>query len=148
MLIAVAHQKGGCSKTTLAFNLAVELKATHCYDLDFAKGGTTGLSFLDKLRQKSGHDCLNVTPLHTKNELISVVESDSEEQLIILDLGGLDSDINRVALAYADLIVTPANDSALEIGGLTEFARILADISKQTGNEVLGHVVAARTNYA
>jgi chromosome partitioning protein len=148
MLIAVAHQKGGCSKTTLAFNLAVELKATHCYDLDFAKGGTTGLSFLDKLRQKSGHDCLNVTPLHTKNELISVVESDSEEQLIILDLGGLDSDINRVALAYADLIVTPANDSALEIGGLTEFARILADISKQTGNEVLAHVVAARTNYA
>ena len=56
--------------------------------------------------------------------------------------------MNRVAIAYADLIVTPASDSALEIGGLTEFARILAEITKQTGSSSVAHVIAARTNYA
>ena len=148
MLIAVAHQKGGSSKTTLAINLAVELNAQACYDLDLAKGGTTGLMFLDQLRQRSGHNSLNVTAVHSKNELVSVIESDSDDRINILDLGGLDSDMNRVAIAYADLIVTPASDSALEIGGLTEFARILAEITKQTGSSSVAHVIAARTNYA
>ena len=148
MLIAVAHQKGGSSKTTLAINLAVELGAQACYDLDLAKGGTTGLMFLDQLRQRSGHNSLNVTAVHSKNELVSVIESDSDDRINIMDLGGLDSDLNRVAIAYADLIVTPANDSALEIGGLTEFARILAEITKQTGSSSVAHVIAARTNYA
>ena len=104
--------------------------------------------FLDQLRQRSGHNSLNVTAVHSKNELVSVIESDSDDRISILDLGGLDSDINRIAIAYADLIVTPASDSALEIGGLTEFARILAEISSQMGGSVLAHVVAARTNYA
>ena len=148
MLIAVAHQKGGSSKTTLAINLAVELGAQACYDLDLAKGGTTGLMFLDQLRQRSGHNSLNVTAVHSKNELVSVIESDSDDRINIMDLGGLDSDLNRVAIAYADLIVTPASDSALEIGGLTEFARILAEITKQTGSSSVAHVIAARTNYA
>ena len=148
MLIAVAHQKGGSSKTTLAINLAVELNAQACYDLDLAKGGTTGLMFLDQLRQRCGRNSLNVTAVHSKNELVSVIESDSDDRINILDLGGLDSDMNRVAIAYADLIVTPASDSALEIGGLTEFARILAEITKQTGSSSVAHVIAARTNYA
>ena len=128
MLIAVAHQKGGSSKTTLAINLAVELGAQACYDLDLAKGGTTGLMFLDQLRQRSGHNSLNVTAVHSKSELVSIIESDSDDRINIMDLGGLDSD--------------------LEIGGLTEFARILAEITKQTGSSSVAHVIAARTNYA
>lgn len=51
-------------------------------------------------------------------------------------------------MPYADVIVTPASDSALEIGGLAEFARILAEITKQTGSPAVAHVIAARTNYA
>lgn len=148
MLIAIAHQKGGCSKTTLAINLAVELEVTDCFDLDQAKGGTTGISFLSKLREKAGHSNLNVVPVNNKSELTKIIESDSDDKLIIMDLGGLDSDVNRIALAYADLVITPASDSSLEIGGLVEFSRMLGEISKQTGHEIKAHVIAARTNYA
>lgn len=55
--------------------------------------------FLDQLRQRSGHNSLNVIAVHSKSELISVIESDSDDRISILDLGGLDSDINRVAIA-------------------------------------------------
>lgn len=148
MLIAIAHQKGGCSKTTLSLNLAVELNASHCYDLDLAKGGTTGLTFLSKLRAHAGHPGLHVTPIHSKDELVQIIESDTDDQVLILDLGGLDSDLNRIAIAYADLLITPANDSALEVGGLSEFSRILNEISEQTKTDIVAHVIAARTNYA
>lgn len=148
MLIAIAHQKGGCSKTTLAINLALEMKVTDCFDLDLAKGGTTGISFLSKLRKSAGHPDLNVTPIHSKTDLMKAINSDSEERLMIMDLGGLDSDVNRIALAYADLVITPASDSSLEVGGLVEFSRMLDEIGKQTGHEITAHVIAARTNYA
>lgn len=148
MLITIAHQKGGCSKTTLAINLAVELKVTNCFDLDLAKGGTTGISFLSKLREKAGHSNLNVVPVNNKSELTKIIESDSDDKLMIMDLGGLDSDVNRIALAYADLVVTPASDSALEIGGLAEFSRMLSQISDQAGHEIKAHVIAARTYHS
>lgn len=148
MLIAVAHQKGGCSKTTLAINLAIEMNVTDCFDLDLAKGGTTGISFLSKLRKAAGHPILNVTPINNKNDLMKCIAADSDDRLMIMDLGGLDSDVNRIALAYADLVITPASDSSLEIGGLVEFSRMLEEIGKHAGHEITAHVIAARTNYA
>ena len=148
MIIAIAHQKGGCSKTTLALNLAVELHASDCFDLDLTKGGTTGISFLNQLRSNAGFKKLNITPIRTKEDLIKGIESDTDKKIIIMDLGGLDSDVNRIALAYADIVITPANDSALEIGGLIEFSRMLTEISASTGKEINAHIIAARTNHS
>lgn len=146
MIIAIAHQKGGCSKTTLALNLLIALDRTQGFDLDAAKGGTTGLSFLAAIRQKYKHSKINVVPITNNDELSKVIESDSDDSIMIMDLGGLDSDINRVALAYADLVITPASDSMLEIGGLVEFSRMLDEISIQTNQEIKAHIIAARTN--
>lgn len=148
MLIAIAHQKGGTSKTTLAFNLAIALEADQCFDLDSDKGGTTGLSMLAALRQHYKHPDLNVTSVHTKEELVEAIQSDTDEAITIMDLGGLDSDINRIALAYADLIISPANDSILEIGGVVEFSKILSEISKDIDRKLTAHIIAARTHHA
>ncbi|MGR6782638.1 ParA family protein [Moritella viscosa] len=148
MIVAVAHQKGGCSKTTLAINIAVELNVSDCFDLDLAKGGTTGISWLAKLRENAGHKKLQVTPINHKEDLIKAIESDHDEKIMIMDLGGLDSDVNRIALAYADLVITPANESSLEVGGLIEFSRMIKEVDSLTGRDIKIHVIAARTHYA
>lgn len=146
MIIAIAHQKGGCSKTTIAFNLAIELKASRVYDLDVGKGGTTGLKLLAELRKRTGHGDINAVAIEDEDQLIDVIESDEEDKITIIDLGGLDSKINRVALIYADMIITPANESSLEIGGLNEFAHILETISEKAQKNLTSFVVAARMN--
>jgi len=148
MLIAVAHQKGGTSKTTIAFNLAVELNASQCFDLDPDKGGTTGLKFLSEVRTRLGHQDLNVKQVHNKEELAEAINSDNDDIITVMDLGGLDSDINRIALGFADIVISPANDSILEIGGISEFSKILSEVSEKVGRKITAHTIAARTHHA
>lgn len=145
MLIVVAHQKGGTSKTTIAFNLAVELNAD-CYDLDSSISGKTGIAFVAALRKKAGHKPLNIGVIDSKDQLISIIENDKSDKITVIDSGGLDSNLNRIALAYADLIVTPATDGLLEIGGLMEFSRILTEIGTQVKKELKAHVFPVRTS--
>lgn len=126
-IIVVAHQKGGVGKSTVAANLAVELSkktALNVVDLDTQKS----LSYFNSLRHNSGLKSFNITAVDSSDELKKLINKN--EETLLVDVGGFDSDINRIAMLGADLIITPVSDSGVELVGLLAFRKILREIRK------------------
>lgn len=124
-IIAIAHQKGGVGKTTIASNLAVELDKVcnlRVIDLDMQKS----LSYFNQLRISNGFKSLNMLSVNNPNELKEIINNNQDTLLI--DVGGFDSDINRIAILGSDAIYTPVSDSGIEIVGLLSFRNILREI--------------------
>lgn len=126
-VIVVAHQKGGVGKSTIASNIAVELSKFYkvrVVDLDLQKS----LTYFNNLRKSANLtqcDIINVSSLNDLKDLIN-----NNTGLLIIDAGGYDSDINRVAISGADILITPVSDSGIELVGLLAFRQILRDIRK------------------
>jgi chromosome partitioning protein len=126
-VIVVAHQKGGVGKSTIASNIAVELSKFYkvrVVDLDLQKS----LTYFNNLRKSANLtqcDIINVSSLNDLKDLIN-----NNTDLLIIDAGGYDSDINRVAISGADILITPVSDSGIELVGLLAFRQILRDIRK------------------
>lgn len=119
LIITVAHQKGGVGKSTLAVNLAISLQKIigqdlKLVDLDMQQSLTT----FNKRRIRSGGKELPVETVATIEALKKVLKTSA---VTIIDVGGFDADINRVAIAAADVIITPVSDSAIELDGLQRF---------------------------
>lgn len=135
MIIALAHQKGGVGKSTMAWNLAIAFQKKYnvvVLDLDMQQ---TMLN-LNKVRknQEDGKP-LDVQLCSTREELINYMENESgnEDRITIVDVGGFDSDLSRIVIAGANLVVTPVSDKAVELMGIQSFERILGEISDVTG---------------
>ncbi len=56
----------------------------------------------------------------------------NSNELILIDSGGFDSDLNRIAIIGADLVITPVSNNLIEIYGLEAFKKILQEL-KETG---------------
>lgn len=125
-IIVIAHQKGGVGKSTIAANLATELSKkfkVDVIDLDLQKS----LTYYNNLRSNSGLDSLNIIQeVDSPNMLKSIINNN--QKLLLIDAGGYDSDINRVAISGADTLITPVSDSGIELVGLLAFRNILRDI--------------------
>lgn len=121
MIITVSHTKGGVGKSTLAWHLAHSF-ANHAdvIDLDFQQT-------IHYLNLMSG-GTLNVIQPHTSSELIEILKTIPSDKVVIIDVGGFDSDINRTALAYSDKILIPISDSITDVLGFHTFKSILSEI--------------------
>lgn len=120
MIIDVAHTKGGVGKSTIATNLAVEMKAD-MLDLD-TQNSSIGFSRLGPQREIKfirGQD-LQQSDLN----FLEVYKGSAEKNLII-DSGGYDSDIVRLLLINSDLIITPVAVSQVELMGLQNFDKVI-----------------------
>ena len=126
-VITISHQKGGVGKSTIALNLAVELSKKYTLkviDLDYQKS----LTIFNSIRQEKKLKKLDIVHISTQKELIHFLEHN--EDLILIDSGGFDSDLNRIAILGADLIITPVSDNLIEMYGLEAFKKILKDLKK------------------
>lgn len=134
-IITVAHTKGGVGKSTLAWNLAHALhnagEVVRIVDLDFQQT----LFFINGLNEESKMEVLQ--PQDGK-ELLDIFEN--HHGYLIIDLGGFDSDINRLAMSKADKIVVPVSSSVTEIIGFQTFKAILEDIDATSINVVLNNI--------
>ena len=148
MIISVSHQKGGVGKSTISFNLGIEILKDflgkkdsvnefdnfYCVDLDYQKSFTI-FNTKRKLLNEKYNEKLPLLDIYTKNDFDN--ENDfiefltkNEKDLILIDTGGYDSVYNRLSLIYSDLIITPISDSKIELYGLEIFKKILNDIKK------------------
>ena len=137
MIIAIAHEKGGCGKTVTGLNLIPILKPNLIIDLDPLACLTT----FNGLRDKK----LNVIWCESNNELLSLLKSNLEGDILI-DCGGFDSEATRTAIASADVILTPCNGDPSELIGLMRFNKVLEQISINIDEKLTGYVIINRVN--
>ena len=124
-IITVAHQKGGVGKSTIALNLAVELAKKYpltVIDLDYQKS----LTIFNEHRKEKGLQELTIVSADDEKSLMHII--DKTQGYTLIDSGGFDSDLNRIALIGADLIITPLSNNLIEIYGLEAFKRILQEL--------------------
>lgn len=140
MIITIAHNKGGVGKSTLALNIAEGIKP----DLIIDQDTHTSLAIINKLRPEGRQ--FHVEHSLTKSKLIEHLKRSDDGAVILIDCGGFDSDVNRIAIAAADLLIVPANDDISELIGLQSFDRVLGDIAKNTGSKINAKVLMNRTH--
>lgn len=136
-IITIAHQKGGVGKSTIALNLAIELNKKYdlkVIDLDYQKS----ITIFNETRKEKNLKPLNIIHIENQKELINVLKNNNE--LILIDSGGFDSDLNRIAIVGADLIITPVSNNLIEIYGLEAFKKILHEL-KEIEPEVKSYIL-------
>jgi len=133
MIITIAHTKGGVGKSLISFHLAVAMNAA-VIDLDFQRT----IVINNEMRANNGKKPIAVLQTKTMQDLIKLRNHNvknrgtKNEKIFIIDVGGFDSDVNRVAIAIADLIIVPVNDKTNDIIGLHQFKQIIEEIEEST----------------
>lgn len=138
MIVLYSHQKGGVGKSTLAINHAYS-KGCSIIDLD-SQNSSMLFNQLRKMQNRENLDCYTSNTINEFNEMIKPFKA-NKENMIIIDSGGYDSEINRLALISADIIITPVGASQIELFGLQKFRGILNEASEATGTNVKTHVL-------
>jgi len=136
-VITIAHQKGGVGKSTVALNLAVELNRKYnlkVIDLDYQKS----ITIFNETRREKKLKPLNIVHIKTQKELIEFLKNNTG--LILIDSGGFDSDLNRIAIIGADLIITPVSSNLIEVYGLEAFKKILSEL-KEVEPDIKSHIL-------
>jgi len=147
MLIVLSHQKGGVGKSTIAWNLATGLQNkkydVELVDLDVQQT----LYYTNEIRKKNPKlKPLIVKQFKTVNDFKMYVRGDSEDRISVIDVGGFDSDMARVAIASADLVITPVSDKNFELLGVKTFEKTLKAISTAIDDTVVVKVLLNNLN--
>lgn len=142
MIVLFGHQKGGVGKSTVAINFAYEMQKKHknitILDLDSQNSAI----LFNQLR--ANEDLATIKCVKESDvEFTSFINeyANNKENLLIIDSGGYDSDVNRAALLKADMIITPVGISQIEIFGLQKFRKILIEASDALGTDIKTNVL-------
>jgi chromosome partitioning protein len=116
MIINIAHSKGGCGKSLLTLNLAPLFKDLVLIDLDTQNSITE----INQVRAKK-HKIKSAT---NENEFFDLIDK-YEDKNIIIDCGGIDSDINRLVVVNSDILIVPVKDNSFEILAFKRYLKVL-----------------------
>ena len=130
-IIVLGNEKGGTGKSTLAMHLSVYLLNTGfkvmTIDLD-AHQGTFSRYFENRKNSKFDLDLpthLSIFPSDENSrekaeqdeheKLVNSLKSACDFDFIVIDTPGTNHNLSRVAHSYADTLVTPINDSFIDL---------------------------------
>jgi len=142
MLLGIEHQKGGTGKSTISWNLAIELakntdKKIEVVDLDVQQT----LTLNNYVRESKGLKSFTVKTFKEVKKLEAYISNDNDSKIIIIDTGGFDSGLNRVVALLSDLIITPVSDSTVELQGLKTYEKVLKELSELSGDLISSNVL-------
>ncbi len=135
-IIVLGNEKGGTGKSTVSMHVAVYLSRlglkVACLDVD-ARQGTLSRYIENRNRFISENSHFNLpspTPFYILNEkgdtvseniqkekeqFGSVLEKTKEYDFLIIDTPGNDTHLSKFAHSHADTIITPINDSFIDL---------------------------------
>lgn len=146
MTIAISHQKGGVGKSTIAWNLATALYEKYdveLVDLDTQKT----LTYTNEIRKAhTKFKPLVIKSFDTAEDFKKYINGDNDERLSIIDIGGFDSSMNRLAIITADLVITPVSDKSFELLGIKSFEKVLKELSTLIDEEIVVKVLLNNIN--
>ena len=146
MILTIAHSKGGTGKSTIIWNLAHFIKSLRkkiiIIDLDFQQTQY----YLNEIRKSIGLKGITVLQPQSADELITILEN-YKEDYVLIDVGGYDNDINRIAIGWADKIIVPLSDSVTDVLGFKTFEAILKEIQNPFINIVLNNIHPLTKNF-
>lgn len=142
MIVLFGHQKGGVGKSTVAINFAYHMQKKYkdlaLLDLD----SQNSTILFNQLREQEKLPTIKcVTEDTVEFDEFIAKYSKNKNNLLVIDSGGYDSDINRAALIKADIIITPVGISQIEIFGLQKFRKILKEASEALDTKVKTNVL-------
>lgn len=143
MIITVTGVKGGIGKTTVAFNIACILKVYKIVELDCHDS----ISVILDMRES---DDFTLYAPKTKAALIELIADfmGNENEHIIIDCGGYDSDVTQTAIGAADLVLTPTTETLKDLNGLRLFNDVLNVVSDDMGHDVKAFVFPYKNHHA
>jgi len=114
-VITLANQKGGCGKSTIVLNLAIEFALQQhrviVFDTD-PQGSCYETAEIRNYQEAMAH--INVVPIY--ENLYQVIEAcDKDYDFAIIDTPPHDNEVVTVATLCSDLIIIPVQDSPLDI---------------------------------
>lgn len=130
LIVTIANEKGGVSKTTTCFELSVNaLKAGSkvcVIDTDPQQSSTKW-----KLRREQVSPQLpiiRVLPIVGISVGTQIREIAADYDLVIVDAGGRDSQEMRLAMLTSHLVVIPTTSSDMDLDGLNRMAMIINEV--------------------
>jgi chromosome partitioning protein len=140
-LIVVGNEKGGAGKTTVAVHLTMALLylgfKVASIDTDIRQASLT--KYLENRKRFCDDDRIKIpNPKHyrleqSKRQLLSEINSDeydqftkilaqekSKKDFIVIDTPGVNNHLSSLVHSFADIIVTPINDSFFDMNVLAE----------------------------
>ncbi len=141
LIINLSHQKGGVGRSTLAYNIADAFRSlgfkVKLLDLDI-QNTCWGLN---RLREKPFVDIERVLDETRLIELINNSYSDGSE-ILVIDTGGFDTALSRLAIMGSDINLTPIGDRVTEILAVVQkYSQILREIEIDTKREVSSYII-------
>jgi chromosome partitioning protein len=133
-VIVFGNQKGGTGKSTLAMHLVVSLLLRKyrvaTIDVDSRQGTFSRyLENREKAKliipeiptpvhfplQDSGSDSLSAIAESNKENFTKTIDSYKEFDFVVVDTPGNDSNLSKIAHSFADVIITPVNESFIDL---------------------------------
>jgi chromosome partitioning protein len=147
-ILTVAHTKGGVGKSTLVWQIATYLKEKSnlkicIVDLDFQETQI----HLNNLRNSLQLSPMDVKSFDTQESFLDFLDS-NDYDLIIIDVGGFDSDMTRLAVAVTSYLLLPLNMyESTELIGANKFKTIIDDISASIDRKIGINILANMLPY-
>ena len=145
-IINLSNPKGGVGKSTLAYNIADGFRSlgfrVKLIDMDI-QNSCMGLN---SLRDKAFGDIEKVAD---EARLVEIINDSSldEFEVLVIDTGGFDLALSRLAMVGADINLTPVSDRVTELLGLVQkYSKILHEIESDGRSSVLSYTLLNRVH--